>query len=413
MARTRRRPALILLAAALAAIPACRDRAPDDLWSRAAGPSGRETEAAVRRLVDLLREAVDGGDALAAQLALGDRRGAHVEWAAGWLSHRRARPVTVATRFSIGSVSKPMAAAVVLRLAERGAFGLDEPVDRWLPELADLRLPDGERADRAPTLRELLCHRGGLLSQTRPLTPAQLALLYDWTRPLEAAVRGIAAEPLLHPPGESFAYSAAGYDVAGRVVEVVTGRPFDSVLAEELTTPLGMSATGYRVFGDPPAHATAALVRDDVVGDHPMAPNLAPADAIRVLVGGGLSSTAHDVARFARMVAAGGTLDGVRILGPEAWAEWLGPPPFEQRYGLGWRLVGVDASGRTTRVAHEGAIAGGRAFLRVDLAGGRFAVVLITLANPTVGTAPDALEARIDRRLKAFLDADGPRAPRG
>jgi len=394
----------VVAAAAILFGPTCDDRAIDRAWSRAVGVASPSTDRAVECLRAVLERATADGTALGTQLALGDVQGVRVECATGHLSHRRRHLTTPETRFSIGSVSKPIAAALVMRLAERGSVDLDLPVDTWLPELADLHQPDDSPAGRAPTLRELLCHRGGLLSQTRRLTPRQLGLLYDWTRPLEVAVRRIALEPLLHAPGAAFAYSSAGYDVAGRVAEVAAGDPFDRLLARQITGPLGMDATGYRVFGDPPGHATAGFHRDGDVRDHPMAPNRAPSGARRILVGGGLSSTARDLARFARMVAAGGSTEGATVLDRETWVEWVSAPPFDQRYGLGWRLLDLGTDGCAARVAHEGAIAGSRAFLRVDLESGRFAVVLVTLSRPAPGAGPSTLEGEIDRAIGRFLD---------
>jgi len=377
----------------------------DQAWSRAAGRSAPRTDRALRSIVERLDEAIAGGEAIGAQLAVGDRDGTLAEHRLGSVTYRGRHSVNDDTLFCIGSCSKPMVATILTRLAEEGRVDLDAPVDRWLPELGSLRLEDGTTVDRAPTIRELLCHRGGLFSQVEGLTPRQASLVYGFDRTLAEVVRGIAEEPLLAAPGETFAYSAAGYDVAGRAAEVAGSTPFERLFDELLAEPLGLSTTGYRPAADPALIATGALTRNGVLGDHPISLHLAREPSAKILVGGGVYSTAREVARFARMMAAGGQLEGTKLLSPEEWEALVSRQPFQQSYGLGWRLIGVGEDGCARRIAHEGAIAASRAFLRIDLPSGCFAVVLYTLADPRRHTASQSLDTFVGRRLNTLLDA--------
>lgn len=93
---------------------------------------------------------------------------------------------------------------------------LDDEIDRWLPAFGAASLQGGGAPGRPLTMAELLSHRAGIYSQKRRMTRRQTSLIRDFRRNLEAAVDGIAAEPLIAEPGEAFNYSGAGYCVLGR-----------------------------------------------------------------------------------------------------------------------------------------------------------------------------------------------------
>jgi CubicO group peptidase (beta-lactamase class C family) len=135
------------------------------------------------------------------------------------------------TRYQIASVTKQFTAAAVLRLAERGALDLDEPVTHFVEGLPP--------AYQEVTLRRLLNHTAGVPNFTevfrrfrRPLTPTQV-------------VDSLAARPLLFKPGSGFRYSNSGYYLLGRVIEHTTGQSFGDYLRSEFWLPLGMNDTDY------------------------------------------------------------------------------------------------------------------------------------------------------------------------
>ncbi len=140
-------------------------------------------------------------------------------------------PVTPTTLFQVGSTTKTMTATLVMRRVESGAIDLDAPLRRLL----DFRLADEAWAERV-TPRHLLTHTAGwagdwyLLHRVGARGDDALACM----------VEQLPDMPLLTPPGETFAYSNAGFAVLGRVIEVLAGEPYDRVLARELFAPLGM-----------------------------------------------------------------------------------------------------------------------------------------------------------------------------
>ena len=169
-------------------------------------------------------QAVDKGRILGAQLCIGgfakDRYNACFGFTAPG-----GKAVDENTLFCIGSCSKPMVAFVVLRLVEENMLTLDDGVDTWLPEFGQPMTTEGIAA-RAPTIRELLSHRGGIYSQRNKLNDAQIKAIRDFSIPLSQSVKIIAVQPLTSPPGEHFAYSGAGYCVIGHAAERATGSSF-------------------------------------------------------------------------------------------------------------------------------------------------------------------------------------------
>lgn len=232
--------------------------------------------------------------------------------------------------FRIFSMTKPVTSAAVMMLYEEGRFMLGDPVGRYLPELADMRVaklseatsPEDlptEPARRPITIQDLLRHTSGLTYGVFSDTPVdqlyrQRNVLGQET--LADMVTELGEIPLMYEPGTQWNYSVST-DVLGRLVEVVSGKPFDVFLEERIFGPLEMDDTGFYVprpererFAKTYGHTgpEGALQLGDTLGyfEPPSMPS----------GGGGLVSTAHDYARFAQMLLNGGELDGVRILSP-------------------------------------------------------------------------------------------------
>jgi CubicO group peptidase (beta-lactamase class C family) len=241
-------------------------------------------------------------------------------------------PVELDTRFRIYSMTKPIVSVAAMMLYEEGAFELKDPVSRFIPSFADVRVWRGgpafnmvtEPAIEPVRVWHLLTHTAGLtygFHHSHPVDAAYRAAGFEWTLPegldLAACCDRWAGLPLLFHPGTEWNYSVAT-DVLGRVIEVASGMPLDRFLAERLFGPLGMSDTAFWA-GEGGAERMAALygpepgsrraVRNDVLGKEALRP---PA----CLSGGsGLVSTAADYHRFTQMLLHGGELDGVRLLG--------------------------------------------------------------------------------------------------
>jgi CubicO group peptidase (beta-lactamase class C family) len=240
-------------------------------------------------------------------------------------------PMQRDTIFRIASMSKPVTIAAAMALVEEGKLRLDEPITGWLPELTDMRVltePRGpldrtEPARRPITFDDLMTHRSGLAYVFSVLGPlsreyGKLPLRQDQDRWLAA----LAELPLAHQPGARLTYSH-GTDVLGIALSRIEGKPLAQVLAERIFEPVGMTDTAFSVT--PAGRRRAAtmyqldskaaegtLLRDDVMGPPPIV------DPPFCTGGSGLFSTVDDYLRFARMLLAGGTVDGVRVLSEQS-----------------------------------------------------------------------------------------------
>lgn len=303
----------LLLASSLAgqAIPAT---APEDV--------GLSSER-LARIRAVFQEEIDRGE-LAGAVALVARRGrvAYFE-PLGALDREAGTPMRRDAIFRIASMTKPVTSVAVMILFEEGRFLLDDPVSRFLPELAkrEVVVPgDGplatEPATREVTIRHLLSHTSGLIYSGFYRGP--LAQAYDqaglWNGDLEHLVTKLATVPLAHQPGTAWQYGVST-DVLGRLVEVVSGQRFDRFLEERIFRPLGMHDTAFHVPREKHGRLVAHYRAGEEGGLVP-APAFAPVEEPPALKsgGGGLVSTTGDYARFLQMLAHGGELDGVRLL---------------------------------------------------------------------------------------------------
>ena len=238
--------------------------------------------------------------------------------------------------FRIASLTKPIVAAAVLMLVDDGRIGLDEPVARWLPELAEPRVvrtpaapvDDVVPAARPVTVADLLTFRAGygfpadfslpavgpLFSELKqgPPQPQQVAPPDEWMATLSRI-------PMLYQPGEAWLYNTCS-DIQGVLIARVAGQPLPQFLAERLFEPLGMVDTGFAVPAGRRDRFTS-YYRTDPAGGLTLAdPPAGQWSSVPPFPsgGGGLVSTADDWYRFGRMLLAGGTVQGRRLLAPDS-----------------------------------------------------------------------------------------------
>jgi CubicO group peptidase (beta-lactamase class C family) len=236
-------------------------------------------------------------------------------------------PMQRDTLFRIASMTKPITVAAAMALIEEGKLTLRDPITRWLPEFAQMRVlvdPTGPLdktvpAQRPITVDDLMTHRSGLVymfSVGGPLSRAYARLPFrqnqdDW-------LTALAELPLVHQPGDRLTYSHAT-DVLGILVSRIEGKPLHEVLAQRIFEPLGMTDTGFFV-SQSGRRRTATMyqlddnsqLKHDVMGP----PAIAPPPFCQG--GSGLWSTADDYLQFIRMLLGGGTVDGVRVLSRES-----------------------------------------------------------------------------------------------
>ncbi|MEO6003480.1 MAG: serine hydrolase domain-containing protein [Opitutus sp.] len=256
-------------------------------------------------------------------------------------SHREMRTDDL---FWIASMSKPITAVAIALLVDDGKLTFDDPVERHLPEFAGQWVTEESsatrrilvKATRPITLRDLLTHTSGVgeYAVTDP----------HWT--LAEMSKVLAREPLRFQPGTRWGYSTAGTDVLGRVVEKVSGQPFEVFLRQRLFEPLGMKDTGFypspeqeqrRARDYRPSREPGKLEEITVgylYGAAVMDPARPP------LGGAGLFSTAADIFQFYRMMLNGGTFDSHRILKSETVTEMTRKQTRDltARPGMPWGL---------------------------------------------------------------------------
>ena len=217
------------------------------------------------------------------------------------------RPMTADTLFWIASMTKPVTGTAIAMLIDEGKVAIDDPVERYVPAFADLKTPSGKPARL--TIRQILTHTSGLGEATPEATrnASELAdLVPAWL-----------ATPMKNEPGEKWIYTQSGINLAGRIVEVVSGQRFDAFLQERLFEPLGMVDTTFYPTDEQRQRLATPYARSRDTGKLEIAPPRLEYGA-RTLPpqgNGGLYSTPQDYSRFCRMLLNGGSLDGRRYLG--------------------------------------------------------------------------------------------------
>ena len=297
-----------------------------------ADPPRVVTPDARARIDSTLRRFVETGN-VAGVSALVYENGREVYFNAFGQADREAgRPMARDAIVQIFSMTKPVTGVALLTLVEEGKIALDDPVAKYAPELANLRVYAGADASgnpileaprRAVTVRDLTRHTAGFA--TGPGDPG-VGPLYRAEDPMNGnnTLAQMAAKlgrvPLLHHPGEKWVYGPA-VDVQAYLVERVSGKPYEQYVRERVLDPLGMRDTRYFVPEADRGRLAAMYQRSDagVTSRAPDERGLAlPTRRWALTPGGyGLTSTLDDYMRFARMLLNGGTLDGVRILKPE------------------------------------------------------------------------------------------------
>ena len=271
----------------------------------------------------------------------------------GLMDREAKKPMWPDTIFRIYSMSKAITTAAALNLCDAGKIGLDDPVSKYIPSFANLKVAatNGLRAPmRAMTVRDLMLHTSGL---TYGAGPDALKETYNRLKPMESTNLAEMAEklsqvPLAFDPGTDWAYGV-GIDVLGRVIEVASGKTLDVFLDKTIFKPLAMTDTAFSVPPEKIGRFAANYSRTnglkviDVPAESKYAKHVTFFSG-----GGGLVGTARDYMRFLSMIERGGTLDGHRILRPntvkimisnqlpeKAFPIYFGK---EKRYGTGFGL---------------------------------------------------------------------------
>jgi methyl acetate hydrolase len=234
----------------------------------------------------------------------------------------RERPMTADALFRIASMTKAVTSVAALQFYEKGRFALDEPAEKYLPDLANLMVFESfdsttggyslRPAANKITIRHLFTHTSGL---GYPFTSP---IVRDF-KPRDG--KEYKAGPLLFEPGTQWIYGTS-VDWLGRLVEKLSGKNLEDYFREHIFTPLRMADTFYNVPAVKQQRLVTVHRREGGRADAPLTeqPNQPQPPATTFNGGGGLSSTASDYIRFERMILNGGTLDGARILNADTVA---------------------------------------------------------------------------------------------
>jgi CubicO group peptidase (beta-lactamase class C family) len=288
-----------------------------------------DVERLSRRVSELFARNVDEG-VISGGAAIVDHGGQIVlREAVGWRDMEARDPLAPDALFRIASMSKPLTVACAMTYVDEGVLRLDEPVDTWLPELADrpvLSRPSASFDDTVPmerpiSLRDLCTHRSGYISHggvPGPLGEAMAEMGGLDARDVDPDdwMARLGSLPLIDQPGARFTYGIS-HDILGVMVSRVAGKPFSAALDERIFDPLGMTETGFhavdaqRLAVAYRADAEGALLRDEKADDGRwLRPPTFESGA------GGMVSSLDDYRRFGAMMLRGGSFEGTSVLSP-------------------------------------------------------------------------------------------------
>jgi CubicO group peptidase (beta-lactamase class C family) len=276
-------------------------------------------------------------------------------------------PITRDTIFRLYSQTKPMVGVAMMILFEQGRWRLDDPITKYIPEFANLKVMNGtdakgqptvEDMKHPPTMRELMTHTAGFgygLRTGNPIDDAFRDQKVLASSSLQDMINKIAKIPLLYQPGTRWSYSVA-VDIQGYIIEKLTGQRLGDFMADHIFKPLGMKDTAFFIPPSQKARLSEVYVLNPQTNKLlELTPALFPQlqDFTKQPPmdsgGGGSVSTIDDYARFCQMILNGGELNGVRILAPATVAlmqadhiEDTVTPGHPDEYGP---AIGTDALG--------------------------------------------------------------------
>jgi CubicO group peptidase (beta-lactamase class C family) len=298
---------------------------------------------------------VDQGDIAGAVTVIGRKDAVLSHEAVGSQSLEAQRPMAKDSLFRIASMTKPVTAGGIMILADEGKLSVEDKVEKHLPEfrgqmLVAARSGAGDvvvlkKPPRPITLRDLLTHTSGLPGG---YPPALADLYVKRDRTLAEGILVMSQQPLTFEPGSKWSYCNTGIDTLGRIIEAVSGKPYEEFLRERVFEPLGMTDTTF--FPTPAQRERLAVTYGKSNGRLVPSPNTLialPANARYPIPAGGLYSTGADLAKLYQMMLNGGTLNGKRILSPESVAAMTKVQTGDLKcgfvdgmgFGFGWGVV--------------------------------------------------------------------------
>ncbi|GKX32704.1 MAG: serine hydrolase [Rhizobiaceae bacterium MnEN-MB40S] len=303
--------------------------------------------SAFPRFEDLLSAAIESGEIPGASTIV-TWKGVDYGWHGGYRDRGEASSMREDTIFRIASITKTVTSIIAMHFVERGKLSLGEPVSRYFPQFENLSVgvetetPSGRVLKRVPAERPVLVH--DLLRHTSGLTYGQFsdALIHkeyrefgmsDFDQTSGDLLDKLAELPLAYQPGSTFEYGMST-DVLGWLLELIADRSLDDLVQEIVAGPLSLETMGFWPTPDK-IERIAQTQPDPVTGEIPVFGSRNFYEAGWVSGGHGLFASAADISRYARMLLAGGELDGTRIIGRKT-LEWMTSDhlPRDVKFGL-------------------------------------------------------------------------------
>ncbi|WP_226018324.1 serine hydrolase [Novosphingobium sp. FKTRR1] len=316
------------------------------VFPRAAWAALPPGEAAYPALTALVEGYVAKGTLPGVVALVGRGQDVPLAIARGVLTKGETLPATIDSLYRVYSMTKPVTGMAAMILIDEGKLRLDQPLADILPKYAKMQVqvtPDGSITDLRPakgpiTIRHLLTHTAGLgytIMQKGPIKDAYEAAGLVPAQVSHSAIPGLsvphplpslaefadklAEQPLLYDPGTVWSYSVS-LDLLGRVIEVVSGKPFDAFLQERLFDPCGMTSTGFQVPASQAERLTTnyGIVNGALVPIDPAAKSIYLDKPAYPYGGAGIVTSPRDYDRFLAMLLGNGALNGRRVMNEAA-----------------------------------------------------------------------------------------------
>ncbi|MHB8899092.1 MAG: serine hydrolase domain-containing protein [Thermoguttaceae bacterium] len=346
----------------------------------------------IRRVEDLIRSEFERSFLTGVSVALVDDQTTVLAYGYGLADKDKKVPATGKTVYRVGSISKLFTALSAMQLVEQGRLDLDKPVSDYCP---DFRIVDPFPDADPVTLRQLMCHRSGLVRESPVggyLDPAQPSI--------QASVASLADCVRVHPPDEVTRYSNIGVTVVGHAVAAVADMPFAEYQRSRVLDPMGMNSSSY-IRDDRVRLSLAASYMPVADGKGGFRRIESPVFELGTIPAGNLYSNVEDLARFLACIFARGQIDGRRVVKPETLDEMFTPQLTGEDTGFG---LGFNVGNFRDRklVSHTGAVYGFSSSLSAIP---ELKVGVVVLANEDLASGPvrrianNALGWMVDTRL--------------
>lgn len=287
-----------------------------------------------------MQEFVDEGRIAGAVMVLARRDGIVLLEAVGYQDMDAEAPMQTDAIFRMASVAKPITAMGIMALHEEGRLLLRAPLERYLPQFQGIGVEGSDEPAPSPWLVTLLTHMSGVASEEDLFDTRFMA------NTLADVVDTYAKHPLRSEPGEMFTYSSPGFDILGRVIEVVSGQPFEVFMEDRFFRPLGMEDSGFFVPAEKRGRLPSFYRFEDgrllkgarpnsYAGDLPHEGRIFPAPAF------GLYSTAEDLGALLQMLLNEGMYEDRLLLSPASVTTMSSDQTRDDSlppWGLGWAV---------------------------------------------------------------------------